>query len=261
LVLTPVEQPKPDVVVICPQQPGTHVFSSDMDIRPGDRLALFDRLKGQTLSEAVVLKVRMQGKNTAVTLDREIPQITLGSGRERFPKLNVTQVYNLSRACGHFAFRNNEFVRGRRIGILAKSGPGLIENNQFIELGGGGVEIWNAPFEGLHAHGILIRNNLFRRCGLNDNFKQAPPAIWTEIFAGKPSRLRHRDLRIVGNEIFDYPGHAMKIVDVDGIVITGNRMEITDPAVVRTPGVDAISLDHVVNSTVENNTVVKPVGD
>jgi len=68
-----------------------------------------------------------------VEFDRDIPKLKYGSGVGSEQGLEPAQIYNLSRSCGNYVFRNNAFVRGRRIGILAKSGPGLIENNRFKE--------------------------------------------------------------------------------------------------------------------------------
>ncbi len=226
LILTPLEQPRPNTVVISPQQPGVRGLPNDMDIRPGDTLAFFDRMQAKLVIEAHVVRSDPAGRNTRVELDRDIPEIVCGTGKGN-PDLKVTQVYNLSRSCGNFVFRNNAFVRGRRTGILAKSGPGLIENNRFEELGGGGVEIFNAPYEGLYGHDILIKDNLFRRGGLVDKGKSMrAPAIWTEMFHwGVTADPLHRNLRIIGNDISDYPAHAMELCDVIGLVVEGNRIK------------------------------------
>ena len=64
-----------------------------------------------------------------------------------------------------------------------------VENNEFRELGAGGIEIWNAPFEGLYAHDVLIQNNRFVANGVTWRNRSAWPAIWSAIFGGKiPSR-------------------------------------------------------------------------
>lgn len=257
LILTPVAQPQPDAVVVAPQQPGTRGLPPDMDIQPGDLLAFFDRPAGTLLAEAQVRRTERDGRNTRIVLDRNIPQIVCGSGRDN-PAMETTQVYNLSRACGNFAFRNNDFVRGRRTGILAKSGPGLIENNRFEELGGGGVELFNAPYEGLYAHDILIQNNLFRRGGLVFKKMGPAPAIWTQIFFGDPPQKLHRDIRIVGNQIVDYPAHAMEICDAQNVLVENNRIETTDRAIVRKPGAEPIRLGNVEGAAVRNNAVGKP---
>ena len=259
LVLTPLAQPKPNEVVIGMNQPGTRVLSADMDIRAGDHLAFFQRLQGSLLAEATVLSATVGKKSTRVVLDRELPELTLGGPGQNFPKLEVTQVYNLSRACGNFVFRNNSFVRGRRIGILLKSGPGLVANNEFRELGGGGIEIWNAPFEGLHAHDVLIQNNRFIGNGVAWRNRNSWPAIWSAIFGGKSPQPLHRNIRILNNEFVDCAGPAMHMADVDGLVIEGNR--ITNPggrgvrAEQTRPASESIETKNVRNASITGNTI------
>jgi hypothetical protein len=259
LVLTPLAQPKPSVVVIGKNQPGTHVLSADMDIREGDRLAFFQRLKGALLAEATVLCATVGAKSTTIVLDRDIPALTLGARGQNFPRLEVTQVYNLSRACGNFVFRNNSFVRGRRIGILLKSGPGLVENNEFRELGGGGIEIWNAPFEGLNAHDVLIQNNRFIGNGVAWRNRAPSPAIWSAIFGGKQPQPLHRAIHILNNEFIDCVGPAMHMADVDGLIIQGNR--ITNPggqgvrAEQTRPALESIEVKNVRNALISGNTI------
>lgn len=259
LVLTPLAQPKPNEVVVGMNQPGTRVLSADMDIRAGDHLAFFQRLQGTLLAEAKVLSATVGKKSTHVVLDREVPELTLGEPRENFPKLDVTQVYNLSRACGNFVFRNNSFVRGRRIGILLKSGPGLVENNEFRELGGGGIEIWNAPFEGLYAHEVLIQSNRFVGNGVAWRNRNSWPAIWSGIFGGKSPQPLHRNIRILNNEFVDCAGPAMHMADVNGLVIEGNRMTNPGNRSVRAeqthPAQESIETKNVRNASIADNTI------
>ncbi len=252
LILTPVQQPQSDVVVVSSQQPGTRGLPPDMDIQPGDKLAFFNQPAGALLAEATVLSAGITGQQTRVVLDRKIPEIICGSGLDN-PELKTTQVYNLSRSCGNFAFRNNEFVRGRRTGILAKSGPGLIENNRFEELGGGGVEIFNAPYEGLYGHDILIQSNFFRRGGLVFKKSGSAPAIWIEVFAGEPSHVLHRNIRIIGNRIIDYPGNAIWLHDTKNVRIENNRFENQELDTLRDPDSRLIRLIHIEEAAVENN--------
>jgi len=204
------------------------------------------------LTEATVKRARLKGKRTTIQLDRDLPKLKLGDSKGSFPKLEVTQIYNLSRSCNNFAFRNNAFMRGRRIGILMKSGPGLIENNEFRELGGGAIEIWNAPFEGLYAHDILIQKNRFVENGVAWRNRCSWPAIWSGVFGGKNPQPLHRNIRIMDNEISDYPAHAMDIADVTDILIENNRM-VTNPEVVRVKNAEPIKLLNVFGSRLKNN--------
>lgn len=254
LVLSPVAQPKADTVVISPLQPGTRGLTAhDLDVQIGDRLAFFDRPSGTLKAEARVVGTQVSGRNLTVQMDRDLPEFILHTGQGGFPALEAIQIYNLDRACGNFAFRNNEFIRGRRTGILAKSGPGLIENNRFEELGGGGVELFNAPFEGLHAHDILIQSNLFRRGGLVFKKMGAAPAVWTQMFSGEPSQPLHRNIRIINNRIEDYQGHGMDIRDAEDVVIEGNVFVNKELKTVRESGAFLINLNNTENVSIQNN--------
>lgn len=249
-------QPEPDVVTFAPQQVGAGLSSPDLDIRKGDKLAFFDRKNGQLISEATVVEKKLQqNRETWVRLDQDIPQLHLrktGKGISK-TELEWTQVYDLSRSCGNFVFRGNTFIRGRRIGILAKSGPGLIENNRFIELGAGGVDFWNAPLEGLYAHDVLVQDNHFEGGGRVSRKAGYASAIWSEIFAGKPSHPLHRNIRILNNTIIDYPANGMLLVDVTGLIIRGNKILRSGSIPVKQPLAEPIRVENVVGATIENN--------
>jgi hypothetical protein len=253
MAMTAVSRPDARTVRISPGLAGIRLGDPDLGIRPGDRLAFFNREKGARIAEAAVTSATLNGAGyTEVRVDRDLPEINCG-GRRKSAKPQTTQIFNLSQEMANFVFRNNTFLRGRRIGILAKGGPGLIENNGFLELGGGGVEIFNAPYEGLHGHRILIRNNLFRRGGLVARKHGAAPAIWTEIFDGAPSQPLHRDIRITGNRIVDYPGTAIHINDTSGLVIADNRFDNEELETPRDAAPPLIRLDKVHGGVIGRN--------
>ncbi len=241
LVLSPVAQPEPDVVVISPQQAGTRGLTAhDLDVQVGDTLAFFDRPSGTLLEEARVVRSEVTGRDLTVQVDRPLPELTVHPGLDGFPPLEVVQIYNLDRACGNFAFRHNTFLRGRRTGILAKSGPGLIEHNRLEELGGGGVEIFNAPLEGLHGHDILIQHNHFARGGIVYKRMGSAPAIWTEIFSGDSPQALHRNIWIRHNHIEDYPGHALHLQDAVDVRVEHNTFVNRELQTLRDEGAQLI---------------------
>lgn len=252
LVMTAIRQPGPNRIDIDNSLPGVKLKTKDLQLKVGDRLAFFDRPSGSLLAEARVAIVTPAGQTTEVTLDRDIPTITLGDGKN-FPPLNAAQIYNLDAAAGNFVFRGNVFLRGRRTGILAKSGPGLIENNRFEELGGGGVEIFNAPYEGLHGHEILIRKNVFRRGGLVHKNSGAAGALWIVVFLGDPPERLHREVRFLDNEVIDYPGTALQIADVKGVQIEGNHFTNDELSKLREPKAKMIRLRNVTNGVIAQN--------
>lgn len=255
LTVTPVGQLSANEIIVSPNQPGTRVYSPDPDMRPGDMLAFFDRPAGRVLAKAKIVEAELlPDRNTRILVDQDLPQLKLAENLQGFPPLNVTQIYNLERACGNFVFRDNTFIRGRRIGILAKSGPGLIENNRFEELGGGGVEIWNAPFEGLYGHDLLIRNNLFRRNGISHYSRNdAGAAIWTQVFGGRPSTPLHRNIRIIGNTIVDHLRNGIEIFDAVDVLVEANLFRNDELNSLRNGDAHLIKIGNSENVTIREN--------
>jgi hypothetical protein len=201
--------------------------SVNLDIEPGDVLQFFDREAGRLLAERTVVGVTPQRRSLDVTLDGDVGNITPGRpGVERtrlrkMPDAGVTQVFNASRNCDQFVFRNNTVRNGRRIGVIAKGRGGLIEHNTFTGLGGGAVEFWNAPFEGLGAVDYVVRDNRIHDCG---QLAREDAAIWAVIFPSDADRL-HRNLLISDNEISGSDGHAIWLRDVQNAVVRGNVIE------------------------------------
>ena len=198
-----------------------------LDIQSGDILQFFNRADGRLVSERKVVSTAKLAKSLDVTLDRDVGEIVpdrYGAKRENMKKGPVddaaTQVFNASRTCNQFVFRNNTVRNGRRIGVLAKGRGGLIENNTFEGLGGGAVEFWNAPAEGLGAMDYIVRNNRIHDCGL---ITREDAAIWATLFKSGTDRL-HRNLLITGNEITGFPGPAILLRDVKNAVVENNTI-------------------------------------
>ena len=77
-------------------------------------------------------------------------------------------------------FRNNFVRNGRRVGVLTKGHRALIENNTFIGLGGGAVEYWDAPYEGLCATSFIVQDNYIEDTSQLD--RTGGTAIYIETF-------------------------------------------------------------------------------
>jgi hypothetical protein len=198
-----------------------------LDIQPGDDLQFFNRAEGRLISERKVLSVSKLEKSLDVTLDGAVGDIVTGrpgvkrAGLKKIPADDtVTQVFDASRTCNQFVFRNNTVRNGRRIGVLAKGRGGLIENNTFEGLGGGAVEFWNAPFEGLGATDFVVRGNRIRDCG---QLAREHAAIWATIFKSGSNKLHH-NLLITGNEITGFPNPAILLHDVQNAVVRDNHI-------------------------------------
>jgi hypothetical protein len=160
-----------------------------------------------------------------VTLDQPLPA-TVTTGQIGGGALNdsVTQVFNFNRTSNQFVFRRNIVSGGRRVGVLYKGFRSWIDSNLFVGLGGGAMELWNAPYEGLFAQTVLFRNNTVRDvCQLS---RGAAP-IWTSV--PRPDRssapaLVHRDVMIENNSFDTGPGPTFWLSDVSDVVITGNAI-------------------------------------
>lgn len=222
------EQPAPDRLIINLHQPYDQFGKeAKLDMRPGDQLQFFQRRPGRLVAEAKVVSAVPRDKVIEVAVDRDIKGVTAGRlipakglGYAAQGNAEVTEVYNASRMCNGFVFRNNIARNGRRIGVLAKGDGGLIERNTFEGLGGGGVEFWNSPFEGLAAENYVVRGNRILNCGRLD---REHAAIWATIFKSGGDRL-HRNLLIENNEIREFPFPAMLLRDVADSIVRGNRI-------------------------------------
>jgi hypothetical protein len=195
-----------------------------------------------------------------VRLDRPVAGVVVGPVRraagkgyaEVAPGSAVTEVYNLDRMCNQFVFRHNVARNARRTGVLAKGDGGLIEDNRFENLGGGGVEFWPAPFEGLAAQNYVIRRNAIINCG---RLSRQHAGIWITMFRSGGDRLQ-RNLLIADNRIEGFAGPAMLLCDMQDAVVRDNRIAL--PAPLTHPGVkpDAIVLRNTSGVIQENNVVV-----
>ncbi len=230
LVMGVEEKITPDRVRLPLNNPYDAVGASlALDIQPGDVLQFFNRAEGRLISERSVIRTARLKKSLDVTLDGDVGDIT--PGRPGVKRIGVkkalsdeaiTQVFDASRTCNQFVFRNNTIRNGRRIGVLAKGLGGLIENNIFEGLGGGAVEFWNAPFEGLGATDYVVCVNLIRDCGL---LSRDDAAIWATIFKTGGDKL-HRNLLIADNDIAGFSGPAILLNDTENAVVSGNRISL-----------------------------------
>lgn len=149
---------------------------------------------------------------------------------------SVTQVFNFNRTSNQFVFRKNTVRNGRRVGVLYKGYRSWVDSNEFVGLGGGALELWNAPYEGLFAETVLFRNNTVRDvCQLS---RGAAP-IWTSVPRPQSATLPahvHADLRIEGNLFDSGPGPTFWLMDIHNVMITGNTISYCSKSVVYPSG-------------------------
>ncbi len=232
-----------------------------LDIRPGDVLQFFNRAEGKLISERRVVSATKLEKSLDVTLDGDVGDIILGRPgvkqvgvKKTLSDEAITQVFDANRTCNQFVFRNNTVRNGRRIGVLAKGVGGLIENNTFEGLGGGAVEFWNAPFEGLGAMDYVVRGNRISNCG---RIARGDAAIWATIFKPGGDRL-HRNLLIADNEVSGFDGPAIVLRDTQNAIVRNNNIvNISIPPLGETH-LEPITLGNTDAVRLENNTVKEP---
>jgi hypothetical protein len=222
-------QPEPDRVRINYAQPYDQFGSRvKLDFRAGDRIQFYDAGQGRLVAERRVVEAVHEEKTLLVRLDHPVNGLTPGklmpskkADYATMDNVSVTQVFNASRMCNQFVFRHNVARNSRRIGVLAKGDGGLIEGNTFDNLGGGGVEFWNAPFEGLAAENYVVRDNRIVNCG---RIARKHAAIWATMFKSGGDKL-HRNLLFERNQIIGFPGSAILLNDVENAVLRDNRIQ------------------------------------
>jgi hypothetical protein len=237
LVMHAVAQPEPDQIVLPRSQFFHRGAPDDLGLRVGDRLMFFSRQPvGRSLGTRRVVEIEPMVQDgvdcLAVGLDGPIEPFSAASidywsrgNKDRLGRDEV-QIYNLDQSSPDYAFRNNRFTGGRRIGILTKGGPGLIEDNVFADLGAGAVEGWNAPLEGPFIDELVIQDNLIERCGVTDNRRNQSFGIWITGF-DRPTEADylHKNILIRRNTIRDYRDRGIGIFSTENITVEDNRFE------------------------------------
>ena len=210
------------------QQPhDRHGPAMALDLRAGDRLLFFDARAGRILAERRIVSARVDGPCVEVAVDSPPGDFRIG---RLVPAPGTTavvgnreavQVYDASRMCNRFVFRRNVCRAGRRLGCLAKGVGGWIADNCFTDLGGGGIEFWNASFEGLGAENYVVRGNRIADCL---RLPREDAGIWARAFPAGGTPI-HRGLLIEGNEITGPGFPAIDISDAVGVIVRDNRVQ------------------------------------
>lgn len=231
LVMSVKEVYNETTILMQPSAPdiAAHARNGNLGLQIGDHLLFFNRSSGRILAEnckIIQINKELKNSNTLVVLDHSPGPIQTGSIGGNFDP-HVTQVYNFNSSSGQFVFRRNTVRNGRRVGVLAKGHRALIEDNVFQGLGGGAVELWNAPYEGLCATQYVIRNNIVN--DTNQLNRVAAP-IWTQTFPNG-GEFCHHDIGIYNNTFAVGPGSTFLIADTKHAHISSNNITrcISDP--------------------------------
>jgi len=199
-----------------------------LDLQSGDTVEFYNRGEKKYLGARKIVSVQndTNPQYLLVELDAQVAGLTPGplrGGKQKdvAQKNNsVTRMFNRSRGCNEFVFRGNTCKYSRRVGALVKGSGGWITGNLFEELGGGGVEFWNAPYEGLGGSDYVVTNNTIRNC-CRVLREDAP--IWVVTFPKNGAKL-HDNLRIEGNKIDARNLPAVWVNGAKKVVIRNNEV-------------------------------------
>lgn len=248
-----------------PTWPDTWASShgGDLRYRVGDYLAFWNREAGTLLSTPYIVQIAPPTSEgyTPVWLSEPPGPIVpgpIGMGRRSNGlgdltfNNSVTQIFNLNQTANQLVFRRNIFRNGRRAALLAKGYRALVENNFVDGTGGGGVELWPAPYEGLCAAHYVVRNNFFNDTNLLGDRTSAP--IWTAAFA-HPGTLCHQQILVVNNTIAAGPGSTFLYTDTADVLMQNNTVVrcATDPSPVVSSS-NSADIDFAESNVVVNET-------
>jgi hypothetical protein len=223
----------------------------DMDVRPGDNVALFNPRIMDYYDLVKVVQVEnlgtkaltsglapheVSGLNDAnkqaqaeqvqhyrVTFDREVK----ATGNAGTHKLDNDQLWNRSTSCPYIAIRNCLYRNIRRYGNVTRSHWGVIENNRYENITTSSVAMKNGPAwpNGPFASDFIIQNNTFNRSAF---VHWGGGAIWL-VAEGRPGGKRigpgPRNILVRNNVISDWEIAAIAIKYCRNIRIENNHIK------------------------------------
>jgi len=214
---------------------------------PGDRIALLSRETVLPFYETTIKKIKVLNEQRFVMTVENLP--------DKLPDIPMS-VENLT---WHpdLIMRNNIIRKNRARSVLVTTkGKVLIENNRFSsQMHGILIEGDNNKwYESGAVRDVTIRNNVFNNIGFAVNKCYplfASPKLNNKQHFGK-SRY-HRNITFTDNIIRSFNGHLVLARSVDGLKISGNRVDFsTDyPEAREGPAIDLEYCNHIM---ISNNT-------
>ena len=193
--------------------------------------------------KAVVTAKNVGSGRVTLTLDREVNGLLKGA-----------VVSDNSRNSSNYIVRNNYFHECRARGLLLGSSNGLVENNRFYKTQGAAIlipiDIADSWMEGTGVDNLLIRNNTFDTCNVND---------WTaliEFVANNSGRSINGEcftkIAIVNNTMIDFPSRMLLVHGVRDVTVAGNT--IKNPTAMKGNLRGVIEAEYFKNLTISDNT-------
>lgn len=185
--------------------------------KPGDVL----EVRGPDFSDTGIrleIVENTSEKDKLMVFKNEIPE-TVG---ETFMLRNTR--FNSS----NYIIRNNHFHHNRARGLLLQCSNGLVENNRFTGTQGAAIYVMmetlrNLWYEGVGVEHLVIRNNIFENCNVND---------WTsviDIMAYIPDMQSDypvfSDITIENNQFNEFPSSVIYVNKAKNIKIINNHLK------------------------------------
>ena len=219
----------------------TQIFApaGTWSVRKGDELVAYDGISlGEKGRTAVESSEQIEG-GFLINLTKPIEGLRSGQGYE-----DADRFYNLTEAGGPFVIRNCKFLSHRGRSILVSGIKGVIEDNQFENNEGWGVDlsfgdsIWA---EGPPAHDLQITGNIFSDRG------GTHPCIIVRSSAPKDSQIVGRrffkELIIKDNKFLNITAPAIRLYGVEGALLENNSV-ISENASAGTAGFAPVELEN-----------------
>lgn len=174
-------------------------------------------------------------------------------------------LYNQKYNSAYYIFRNNYFHENRARGLLLGSSHGLVENNTIYKTQGPAVliEVDIAPgwSEGTGVDGLILRNNRFVECNVNEWWMKSGNTAVIEMLTMLPGGLSpapvFRNVRIEDNLFSDMPSPAVSVRSAENVRIAGNTFEAEKPRRRQRDNRGGVIVECASNVVIEHNTVVK----
>jgi hypothetical protein len=235
---------------------------------PGDKLAFFDPVEGRVLGRLRVVSVQQIGDAFETVFDGPVPEVRIGgvqvlgggakgadlagAGRE------ATHLYNENYLSGPAVIRNSVFKNSRNIAIKIQSHNVLVENVHIEGWDRYGIFIANLVNypEGFLGDNFIVRNNLIKDCGFNQNRVDAVYARFQALGQVPSASADAGNLRITDNLIVNPGARGIDIASFSGVEVRGNTLIFADDC--ERPA--AISIVNAPNATLIGNIILTSNG-
>ncbi|NQU43437.1 right-handed parallel beta-helix repeat-containing protein, partial [bacterium] len=187
------------------------------EVLPGEHLQFYDLSKARIDFETTVGSATVLEKEAQLVLTEPLPGMVQ-------PETHF--VFNDSRNCPRFVFRNNEVLHSRSTVVLGTYKGALIENND-IE----GCFEEPIGMSRTRAGGLIIRDVMFRKNTIrNNNYWYLNGKSWIVgggikiNFFDRTTNRMHHDIHIVGNDIQGFGDRVFFIRSARDVYIRDNSI-------------------------------------